>query len=469
MTSDPENRRRGTAKTPTADRVVTLQARLEKYDQLLKTPAVQNNPDLLHRMLKERRNLLEARTVKLQARLLKEQQRKGMPQPKIVMEKASLEPRISVLEQHLHSYELLLAEKIKSGDKAAANLIKQRRDNVRAHLAHVRILQKKKMKTDSAHHHRSNSNPAHHQPRQERRELEKKRLIEIEKLIRQQEENTDQSLKVIALQQVYVAHYPDNSAGVTQAQLEAALDPDVKKSKAFAVFRKGTIGTGSYAEYVPLFGKLNPEMLALHAKIRKVAIDRALTQEPVDWMSPDMYQRLPKTWSIADEYFTFGQKKGAKQIDGGHTHPDTAKLAALHDMDSEPTRQTDEEDTSEGDDSEERDDDMNMITLTVDQFQKLSLRPKCSQRSLDDNESVVSMTVDDFADLVLGSQQSLPNLDTDGETTVGEKSPELPRVKRITTHYHTTGVPTQHENLLTKPIKQKPRQERRMPERLAYI
>ena len=96
----------------------------------------------------------------------------------------------------------------------------------------------------------------------------------------------EEALNRIALQQVYVGHYPE-----------------------------------SEHEYVPLFDNPNgPIILAKRAALREQALLLAQSQANKDWITTDMYQRLPQTWSLEDEIAMFGGKNihSKKKIRAGN-------------------------------------------------------------------------------------------------------------------------------------------------------
>lgn len=113
-----------------------------------------------------------------------------------------------------------------------------------------------------------------------RRADQKKRLIEMEKQARGN--NRQKQLALIALQQVYVAHFPDDT------------------------------------EYVPLFDIGGEGLSVQRAALRRRALESALGgavsgQGVADWIAEDMYGRLPREWSLDDEIAMFGGGGGSKQ------------------------------------------------------------------------------------------------------------------------------------------------------------
>lgn len=102
------------------------------------------------------------------------------------------------------------------------------------------------------------------------RDQQKQRLVQREQQARRN--GDDKALNRIALEQVYVGHYPE-----------------------------------AEHEYVPLFDNPNgPTILAKRAALREQALLLAQSQANKDWITIDMYQRLPQTWSLEDEIAMFG-------------------------------------------------------------------------------------------------------------------------------------------------------------------
>ena len=125
-----------------------------------------------------------------------------------------------------------------------------------------------------------------------RRAKQKQRLINMEKQARANK--NPKALARVALQQVYVAYYPN------------------------------------HVDYVPLFDKdLLTQRAALRAQVLKLAAIPS-ADDGVDWIAEDMYEHLPKKWSLEDEIATFGGGKQTKSIEEGTIvalHDDEVKIA----------------------------------------------------------------------------------------------------------------------------------------------
>lgn len=107
------------------------------------------------------------------------------------------------------------------------------------------------------------------------RELNKKRLIAAV----QRAGGNDLKLARLALQQVYVAHYP--------------IDEEV---------------------YIPI----NSNQIKKKAAIREKALERARSEPCVEWIAAEQYERLPPFWSFDQEKAAFGTKGGHGEGRGAH-------------------------------------------------------------------------------------------------------------------------------------------------------
>ncbi|CAB9524988.1 expressed unknown protein [Seminavis robusta] len=110
-------------------------------------------------------------------------------------------------------------------------------------------------------------------PYDPRREKQKQKFIQMEQKARSNK--NEKALDRIALQQVYVAHYPDPQ------------------------------------HYVSAFG--GNKSIKKRAILRAQALDLASSEQGVNWIAADMYERLPQQWSMDDEVATFGDKQQQNQ------------------------------------------------------------------------------------------------------------------------------------------------------------
>lgn len=128
-----------------------------------------------------------------------------------------------------------------------------------------------------------------------KRENQKQRFIQMEKNARAN--NDEVALNRIALQQVYVAHYPDSAP-----------------------------------HYIPVHAQ-GPNMIAKRAALRAQAIEAARTETAVDWISADMYERLPRQdWTLDDEKAMFAAGKNNKNHGGNHKGAPPAKAPPSTDV-----------------------------------------------------------------------------------------------------------------------------------------
>eukprot|EP00339_Tiarina_fusa_P013016 CAMPEP_0117029944 /NCGR_PEP_ID=MMETSP0472-20121206/21636_1 /TAXON_ID=693140 ORGANISM="Tiarina fusus, Strain LIS" /NCGR_SAMPLE_ID=MMETSP0472 /ASSEMBLY_ACC=CAM_ASM_000603 /LENGTH=761 /DNA_ID=CAMNT_0004737843 /DNA_START=33 /DNA_END=2318 /DNA_ORIENTATION=- len=106
-----------------------------------------------------------------------------------------------------------------------------------------------------------------------------KRLIGLEQ--RARETGDEAALTRIALQEVYVAHYPTEDGE-----------------------------EGSLRKYIPLCAK----QVKKKAAMRQKALELARSEPGADWIAPDQYERLPDHWTVEDEIAMFGKGKKWKKF-----------------------------------------------------------------------------------------------------------------------------------------------------------
>jgi hypothetical protein len=265
------------------DQRLTLEQRVKRIEHRLSNPKIpdKQRQKLTQRLsiLKDKQqeklatteanpflgNIFQKRVNRIQARLAK--QGLGLEQREKLQERLTiLENKLdnnhqagtncSNLEQRLKRQEQLLEKENLSGG---------RRHEVERRIARIRA----KLQNQGR---RSQDCGA-----QNVRERNQKCLMSLEQ--RAREAGNETALARIALQQVYVAHYPTEDHE-----------------------------QGSQRKYTPVFSKQVKEK----AVIRQRALELARSEPGADWIAADQYERLPDNWTLDDEIATFGKgKKGA--------------------------------------------------------------------------------------------------------------------------------------------------------------
>eukprot|EP00934_Nitzschia_sp_Nitz4_P005340 Nitzschia sp. Nitz4//scaffold77_size91520//28950//30164//NITZ4_004885-RA/size91520-processed-gene-0.106-mRNA-1//-1//CDS//3329557976//5330//frame0 len=237
----------------------------------------------------------------------------------------------SSLKQHLRGLERLL-KKVSPDDHARRQELESQIQSVKSQIDEKQsVLQEKK-----------HAEKAHGQ-----RFLDRQRLTRQEKQVRKKEASskngaTAEELFKIALDEVYVAHHPNDI-------------------KYMPLFRKGDRVTDSSRA---LFRRA-----VTRARILRELASKSIEIKPASWISKDQYDRLPKEWSIQDEERVFG---GSISRTGKAKGPSAAKsdsrfaLASNHDAVLEEAAKIDaaldeveevgESSSSEDEDSDDDDD-----------------------------------------------------------------------------------------------------------------
>lgn len=286
---------------PLPQRIVVLKQRIEHHHDLLQRPRVQANP-ARRDAIQERYHKMTARLTELEGKLLEKQTNEthGSVQDKKVM--TTMEERIAMLERKLEHHEQILARKASRGDTKNVDRAELRRDHIQARLVLIRERQQNRQQQRRNNVKKQQKQDGGVPPLFRRRQaLEQERLMNQQRRLQQKKE---EALFTLALDQVYVAHYPHDMDYLDDAVLEANLSPSSSSSMNAHTSNK---------KYIPVMGKQLPPIMALRAKIRNETIQRARTEEPVAWMSADMYQRLPEVWTLEDELTYFGKRGQQKQ------------------------------------------------------------------------------------------------------------------------------------------------------------
>lgn len=273
-------------------RVAILKQRIQHHHDLLQRPRVQANPP--------RRDAIQERAQKMTARLAeweRKLEKQNNEQPGSAQDKKTMtmEERIAMLERKLEHHEQILARKASRGDTKNVDRVEQRRDHIQARLLLIRQRQQIRQQ------HRRNHVKKQHKQGRGAAPLLRRQAMEQERLINQQrrlELKKEEALFTLALDQVYVAHYPHDMDHLDDAVLEANLSSSSPMN-----------APASNKKYIPVLGKQTPPIImALRAMIRNEAIQRARTEKPVAWMTADMYHRLPEMWTLEEELTYFGKR-----------------------------------------------------------------------------------------------------------------------------------------------------------------
>lgn len=242
------------------NRVNRIQARLVKNEQQRKK--LQDQLSMMENKLEDddksqqqKKNPTQQRINRIQARLtnddtLTEDKRQQFQERLVFLQTKQLEnprgnsnTRVLTLQQRLKRQETLLQTK---------NLNPVRRQNVERRISVLRAKLQNR-----------NNN---------KREMNKKRLMSME----QRAVGNEAVLDRIALQQVYVAHYPERDEH------------------------------GQALKYIPVFSNHVKQKAAIRAQ----ALELARKDPGVDWIGAEQYERLPEYWTLEDEIAMFGGKKG---------------------------------------------------------------------------------------------------------------------------------------------------------------
>ena len=228
----------------------------------------------------------------------------------------------SSLKQQLRGHERLLA-KIPEEDAERRRELTEKIEQTKAEIASKEIVSKERLNATKSHGIRF---------------LERQRLVRLEKAVRKSSNNEKELFK-IALDQVYVAHFPH----------------DIR--------------------YLPLFKNGNVraidegKALFRRAVTRNRILKELGSEQRVTWISEDQYARVPPSWTIQLEQETFGGKreklKGAKsEVDDRFSLSKEHEqvLDAVEKIENELDRSNGEEynkddtvDESDGDESLEND------------------------------------------------------------------------------------------------------------------
>lgn len=200
--------------------------------------------------------------------------------------------------------------------------------------------------------------------------LERQKLTRLEKQAR----STASNLLPIALDMVYVAHYP-------------------MEFKYLPLFRQGQRVTD------------RGRHLKRRAKTRH-SILQALPSTPhAHWIAADLYDLLPSTWSIEQEEAMFGkaEERPATEITDARFATDTSKLeaaaaemesklekaaAALEKEESETQKQPDDNDDSDGSSSNSSEDEADPLTEPKKETKPASDDSSDSSDSSDEEDDV---------------------------------------------------------------------------------